>query len=113
MKVTVRYHLDCLPSFRSWFDRLTLELGKSRTRRYEQELLDELKATVGKLPGARFQKSTSGSVQRAIAVYNSTLLEYQIKKRTRFFGLVVDGIEIIVTRISELPPDVLPRLPRP
>ncbi len=113
MKVTVKYHLSSLPYFRIWFDRLTEELGQTRTRRYEQELLDVLKATLGELPGATLQKPRSGSNQHVVAVYNSTMLEYQIKKRTRFLGIILVGIEIIVTRIFELPPDVLPRLPRP
>jgi hypothetical protein len=112
MKVTVKFHKCCRSAYNAWMLRMTMELGEKGAFDYEQAILRTLGSTKGEMPDRMARKSSDPAVILCSATYQSTMIEYQIKKRLSFLHLFVAELKISVTSISELPPDVLHRVPR-
>jgi hypothetical protein len=107
MAVTVKFHVRAIHDYRRWIKRLERDLGMEGAADYEQEVMLALSESEGELPGAKSRATEVPSTRQYTAIFQRTLLEYQVRTRKVFFGLLTVTSEILLLEIQELPPDVL------
>jgi hypothetical protein len=99
MVVTVRFHFDAMQDYRTWMSRLKRELGVDGAQKYKREMLLVLSETEGKLPDAIFRATDTPATRQYSAIYQRTLLEYQVRTRKAVFGLFKRVEEIVILEI--------------